>query len=261
MQRFALIIGLLAAALSLPARAADLAPTGTLRAAYLGSNLAQARLDPATGTLTGPAADLARELARRLGVPVAIKPVASPRALIDTVRSGAADIGFLAYDPARAGEVGFSQTYLFAWNTYLVPEASGLRSVADVDQPGVRVGVVKGDAGHLYLERTLKQAELKPNASGSIETMAAARFAAREIDAYAANRTRLIEAAAKLPGVRILPDNFLGVEQCIVVAKGDAAKLEIVNRLLDETRASGFIQSSVERTGMKGVDVAPYNPR
>ena len=91
--------------------------------------------------------------------------------------------------------------------------------------------------------------------------MAAARFAAREIDAYAANRTRLIEAAAKLPGVRILPDNFLGVEQCIVVAKGDAAKLEIVNRLLDETRASGFIQSSVERTGMKGVDVAPYNPR
>jgi hypothetical protein len=38
-----------------PVKAADpvLAPSGTLRAAYIVANVAQARLDPATGTVSG----------------------------------------------------------------------------------------------------------------------------------------------------------------------------------------------------------------
>src|SRR5512132_3544121 len=49
------------------AGAADpvLAPTGTLRAAYIVSNVAQARLDPGTGAITGVVADITRELGRR----------------------------------------------------------------------------------------------------------------------------------------------------------------------------------------------------
>ena len=49
--------------------AGDIAPGSTLRAAYLGTNPAQAMRDPATGELRGPAYDLARELARRNNVP------------------------------------------------------------------------------------------------------------------------------------------------------------------------------------------------
>jgi len=51
------------------ALANDLAPTGTLRAAYLGTNPAQTMRDPSTGEIRGPAYDLARELARRNNVP------------------------------------------------------------------------------------------------------------------------------------------------------------------------------------------------
>jgi polar amino acid transport system substrate-binding protein len=55
-----------------PARAADpvLAPAGTLRAAYIVANLAQARLDPGTGAITGVVPDITRGLGRRAGVPV-----------------------------------------------------------------------------------------------------------------------------------------------------------------------------------------------
>ena len=54
------------------AGAADpvLAPTGTLRAAYIVSNVAQARLDSGTGAITGVVADITRALGRRAGVPV-----------------------------------------------------------------------------------------------------------------------------------------------------------------------------------------------
>ena len=62
---------LIAAALACgtSAMAGDIAPGGTLRAAYLGTNSAQAMRDPATGEVRGPAYDLARELARRNNVP------------------------------------------------------------------------------------------------------------------------------------------------------------------------------------------------
>ena len=50
-----------------PATALDLAPTGTLRATFIGGNAVQAVTDPKTGETHGPAADIVRELARRAG--------------------------------------------------------------------------------------------------------------------------------------------------------------------------------------------------
>lgn len=249
-------LGILFAIFATTLHAADFSVTSALRVAYLGPNPAQARQDPRTGVVSGPAADLARELARRLGVGVAITPAPTPQAVIDSVRSGAADVGFVAYDAARARDVDFSQTYLFAWNSYLVPRDSPLLKVAEVDLPGVRIGVGQGDAGHLYLQRALRHAELKPNPPGSME-LALKRLADGEIDVYAASRPRLLDTAAKNPGVRVLPDNFYGVEQAIIVNKGEASRLAAVNRLIDEARTSGLIQSAIERAELKGVDVAP----
>src|SRR2546421_7609301 len=82
---FKLIILALLIFLSSPLYAGEIAPTGTLRAVYLGSNPAQAILDRATGTVRGVAADLTRELGRRSATPVEIKPVTDPPAVIDAV--------------------------------------------------------------------------------------------------------------------------------------------------------------------------------
>ena len=49
-----------------------IAPSGTLRAAFIAGNPAMAVKNPATGELGGPAVDLARELARQRGVGVAL---------------------------------------------------------------------------------------------------------------------------------------------------------------------------------------------
>ena len=79
-----------------------LASNGTLRAAFLGRNPVQVRVDPQTGEVTGPAADVARELGRRLGVSVEIQPLSGVPAVIDAVNSRSADIGFIAYETTRA---------------------------------------------------------------------------------------------------------------------------------------------------------------
>lgn len=241
------------------ASADDLVLTGTLRATFIANNPVQAVTDAKTGEVTGPAADLGRELARRLNVPFAIRGVPGVQPVIDSVKNAEAEIGFVAFDPVRAAQVDFSQPYSLAQNTYLVREGSPIRAVADVDRPGVRIGVGLNDAGDYFLTRTLKTAELKRNPGGDL-AVALRQLEAGEIDAYAANRQRLHTFIAAHPGLRLVPDDFYGVEQSIVVAKGNAALLAHVERLIEETRASGFIATAIARAGLVGVDVAPPRP-
>src|SRR5262245_60547015 len=108
----------------LPVMAADLAPTGTLRATFLGGNPVQATVDSKTGEITGPAVDIVIELARRAGVAFSITPSNGARELIERLNNHTADIGFLAYEAERARLVDFSGPYLLMATTYLVPAAS-----------------------------------------------------------------------------------------------------------------------------------------
>ena len=238
----------------------DLAPTGTLRAAYIATNPVQASVDPATGQVRGPAAAIATELAGRAGVPVAIIGAKGVDGVLESVKNGTADIGFLAFDAVRASQVDFSQNYALAQNTYIVVEGSPIKSVADADRAGVRIGVGARDAGDYFLTRTLKSATLVRNDGGIGDAIVKALLAG-ELDAYAGNRMRLHEAARKAPGLRLVPDNFYGVEQAVIVPKGNAARLAIVEKFLDEARASGLIAEAIARAGLVGVDVAPPNSR
>src|SRR5262249_3563968 len=119
--------------------AGDIAPGGTLRTAYLGTNPAQAMRDPATGEVRGPAYDLARELARRNNVPLEFKPIASPPAVIEAVKNGEADIGFVAYETTRLGMVEVSQTYMLVQQSFLVLDGSPIKAIADIDRAGQKI--------------------------------------------------------------------------------------------------------------------------
>jgi polar amino acid transport system substrate-binding protein len=256
MRRIAIMAALLSGALTFPVSANDLVPTGTLRATYIGQNPVQAFIDPVTKQVRGPAAEITRALAQRLGVPFEIKGVQGAPGVINSVKNKEADIGFVAYDPTRAAEIDFSQTYSLAQNTYLVLERSPLRSVADMDKPGQHIGVGERDAGDFFLTRTLKSAELQRNPGGNID-VAIAQLKAGEIHAYAANRQRLTEVVKRVPGLRIVDGNFYGVEQAVGVFKGNKALLDVVDEVLDEARTSGLIAGAIERADLSGVDVAP----
>jgi polar amino acid transport system substrate-binding protein len=238
------------------ANSQQLAPTGTLRVTFLKDNAVQGRIDPKTGEVTGPVADITKELARRLGVPYQITPGAGVRAVLDSVKTHMADLGFLAYDASRAAEADFTQTYELAYNSYLVRADSPLQKIADGDRPGIRIAARKGDSGELYLSRTLKQAALK-GIPGLDVADAVKMLAASEIDVFATNRERLVAESASFQNVRVLPDNFYAVPQALVVEKGDPARLAFLNRFLDNLRSTGFLQGAIDRAHLHGVEVAP----
>jgi polar amino acid transport system substrate-binding protein len=237
------------------ATANDIAPGGTLRAAYLSSNPAQAVQDRATGAIRGASADLARELGKRIGMPVEFKPIAGPPAVIDAVSSGQADIGFVAYEPSRTGTVEFSQTYMLVQQSFLVPEDSTIRAIADVDRAGQKIAGGRNDSVTLFMKRKLKAATLVEveNNPAEIKRM----LLAKEIDAFGANRQRLTTMMKEAPGTRLLPDSLFGVPQTIIVPKGKPEVLTAINRFIDEVRASGFLQSAIAASGIVGIEAAP----
>lgn len=235
--------------------ASDLAPTGTLRAVYLATNPAQATRDPASGEVRGASADLARELAKRLNLPLRLEPSASPATVIEAIAKGEADIGFVAYAPERVGTVEFSQTYMLVQQSFIVPENSPIKSVKDIDKKDLRISGGKGDSVTLYLARNLKQAKLVE--TDNTPPDAVRKFAANEIDAFGANRQRLTTMLRDMPGYRLLPDSLFGVTQTIAVPKGKPEELAQINRFIDDVRASGFLQDAVKRSGVVGLDAAP----
>ena len=252
---------LLACLISAPLLAADLAPTGTLRAAFLRTNPVQGRIDAKTGAITGPVADLMEALARELKVPYTIIPAADARDIIARMKAHTADIGFLAYDGERAAEVDFSQPYALMLNTYIVRADSPLKKAADADGSGLRVGVAGGVSQAVVLKEILKKSELKVMPAPPPDEISKMLMNG-DLDAYGANRQRLVEVAAQNPKLRVMPDNFSVAEQSIVVNKGDASALEVINQFIEKARSSGLVKSSLERAKLTaGVEVASGRTR
>ncbi len=237
-----------------PAARADLAPTGRLRAAINYGNFILAARDPATGESRGVAIDLAAEIARRLSVPVEIVPYDSVAVMGDAAPSGAWDIAFLGSDPAREKIMSFTGAYLEIEATYLVPGASPLRTAAQVDRAGGRVAAPARANYELYLSRNLKHARLV-----SAESAAAAfeLLASGKVDALAGLTQALLGLQPRLPGSRLLEGRFMGVQQSIAVPKGKEAGLAVLRQVVEDSKRSGLVARAIERTGARGVRVAP----
>jgi polar amino acid transport system substrate-binding protein len=232
----------------------DLAPDGKLKAAINFGNIVLAQQDPATGEPRGVSSDLARELGRRLGVPVEFATYDTAGKVSDAVGTGAWTICFLANEPARAAEIAFTAPYVVIEGTYVVRSDSPLRRVADVDREGIRVAVGHKTAYDLYLTRTIKHAELvrAPDSAAALEM-----FLSDGLDAGAGVRQPLVRFAQSHPDLRVMDERFMAIEQAMGVPKGRDAGARYLGRFIEEMKASGFVAAGLRRSGQDDALVAP----
>src|SRR3954468_22987475 len=130
---------------------AELAPTGVLRAGINLSNFLLVTGRTADGDPEGVAPDMARAIADRLGVGGRYVPYPKPGLLADAAGTDAWDVGLIGAEPQRAEKITFTPAYVEIESTYLVPPGSKLRTIAQVDQPGVRIAVAARTAYGLWL--------------------------------------------------------------------------------------------------------------
>ena len=238
------------------AQAGDLAPTGQLRASVIVANSSLAVKDPATGEWTGIWIDLAGAIAQRAGVPMVIVEYATEPERDAVARTGAWDVGSSANTPEQAAALGRASSipYLDFDSTLAVGPNSTIRSIADMDRPGVRIGVLNGIAPEQALSALVKQAEVVRVASSQ---EVAALLATGQVDAVAGNRTVLVGYAAQVPGARVLPDRYAVQQQRVTLPPGrSAATLALVTDVTRQSLASGLIAESIGRAGAVGVQPA-----
>ncbi len=232
------------------------APTGVLRASINLGNPLLAHRAAGAAEPSGVSVDLARELARRLGVPVALAVFAKAQASVEAVEQGHADIGFFAIDPKRGRHIAFTPPYLQIEGSYLVRNDSPLTTNDDVDRAGHRVVVVGDSAYDLYLSRALEQAEIVrlPNANRMVEDFAA--NATHEV--LASLRQVLSDAAVRVAGVRLLPGRFMVIHQAMGVARQRGEQTQaFLSAFVEDMKATGFVAESIARHRVQGATVAP----
>jgi polar amino acid transport system substrate-binding protein len=234
----------------------DLAPTGKLRVAI---NLGNSVL--AQGTPQEPrgiTVDLARELSKRLGVPLEMTTFDAAGKVFEAFKAGGLDIAFLAIEPVRAAEIAFSPPYVIIEGNYMVPENSPLKTPAEVDSANVRIAVAKGSAYDLFLTRTLKNAQLVRFGNGN-ESMD--KFVADKLDAAAGVKQPIVAYAKSHPGLRVIEQRFMAIEQAMGTPRARLQGREAAPRYLaafvEEMKASGFVADALKRHNQPDAAVAP----
>jgi polar amino acid transport system substrate-binding protein len=234
-----------------------LAPTGKLRVAMNFGNSVLAQKDPATGEPRGVSAALARELAKRLGVSIEFTGFDAAGKVTDTAKQGVLDIVFLAIDPVRGEGIDFTGPYVVIEGIYIVPQASNLKAVEDVDRAGVRIAVAKGSAYDLYLTRAIKNATLVREPSGP-EAMA--MFVRDKLEAAGGVKQPMMAFVKQHPEMRPIPGRFMAIEQAMGAPKGRPEGHRYLREFVEEMKASGFVARALQESGQGDAAVAPPSP-
>jgi polar amino acid transport system substrate-binding protein len=228
---------------------ADLAPSGVLRAALNLNNPVLVQGTPAAPS--GVTVDIGREIAARLGVPVEFRCFPGARDSFTATAAGQADICFLAVEPARAAQLAFTAPYVLIEGVYAVPDESPLTTPAEVDRPGVRIGVKEGSAYDLFLTRTLRDATVVRGDEGTTV------FLAQRLEAAAGVREPMTEFVAAHPGCRLIEDRFMEIPQAVGTPKTKRAEsIRFLHELVEELKSAGFVADALRRSG-QAAPVAP----
>lgn len=230
-------------------------PTGKLRASINLGNPILANLDPMSGEPFGVSIDLAHAFAQRLSVDLELVVFDTAGKSVEAVSDERADIGFFAVDPQRGQAISFTAPYVLIEGFYLVRDNSPITANQDVDQPHNRVTVGKGSAYDLFLTRTLTAAQIvrAPTSPAVVQT-----FIEQHLEVAAGVKQQLEADAVKTPGLRLLDERFMVIQQAMGTPKTRGPEAEAVLRqFVEEMKQSGFVAASLDRHGIVGASVAP----
>lgn len=234
----------------------ELAATGKLRVGVVSApkpNVFFVTQD-ASGKPHGVTADLGDELARTLDAASEFFVAHNSGELTDALEKGLIDVAFLPVDDERRKRVEFGPAYVQFESTCLVLGSSGLRTVSDLDRPGVRIAGESNTTTMRAAARTLKLATVVPvpSVGEAIDMLRAGK-----VDAFALGRDALVPYQADIPGSRILDGYIHATGIAIAVAKNRPAALAHVSTFLAEAKASGLIRRTFDKAGQQSTAVAP----
>ena len=227
-----------------------LAPSGKLRIGVFQGSPTSMIKDKASGELMGVAVELGTEMAKRLGVPFELVEYKRVEEVLEALKSGQVDFTVTNATAVRAKIVDFTQPVLGMELGYLVPPASRISSLSDLDHTGVRVGVIQGSTSQRTLPELLKNASVVP--APSIKAAPEMLLTGR-LDAFATNKPTLFEMSDGMPGSRVL-DGRWGLEyMAIAIPKGREQGMAFARKFAADAMSEDLVALAVKRLGLRGI--------
>lgn len=227
----------------------QLAPHGVLRAAINMSNLLLVTGKDEQGDPEGVSPDMAKALAKRLGVGLKLLQYATAGDIADDAGKDCWDICNIGDEPKRAKTIDFSKAYSEIQATYMVMANSSLTTIEQVDKAEVKIAVSARSAYGLWLERNIKQAQLCPvqGYQASLDL-----FVNEQLDALAGLRSQLINEVEKFDGARVLNGHFTSVQQAMGCNKGNPEATEFIKQFVEQAKASGLVNQLINQHNVAG---------
>jgi polar amino acid transport system substrate-binding protein len=190
------------------------------------------------GAPKGVSVDLANELGKALGKKIVIQNT-SFDGLIPALKTGKIDliISSMTISDERRQSVDFSDPYLSTGLCLLVGRTAPIKTIDDLDKPGITVAVKKGTTGHTYESRNIKNAKVLV-----LDTEAAAvlEVVQGKADAFIYDQmSTYVNWKKNQETTRALLTPFQREYWGIALRKGDARLKEQINRFLATFREQG----------------------
>jgi polar amino acid transport system substrate-binding protein len=237
--------------------ARDVAPTGSLRVAVAVGPAASAfwaTRDPATGKPRGVTVELAKAAAEKLRVPLQLIEYPSSDDIAAAGSKDAWDISFMPAEARREQFVDQGPAYVAYTSSYLLRAGSDIRSGADIDRTGMRIGCIEGTATSRTITRTLKNATLTKFVKADV---AAEMIGSGQLDALAMGTEAVEDLSRKLPGTKVLDEVIQSTGVVVVVPKGHAAAGTWATHFLQDAKTDGTVRRALDSGGSGNQKVAP----
>ncbi|WP_349963212.1 transporter substrate-binding domain-containing protein [Rhizobium sp. ZPR3] len=236
--------------------AGELAPDGALRVAVAvgpATSAVWCVRNPDTGKPEGVAVSLAKAIADKTGLGLALVEFESSGDIVEKASSGLWSLSFVPIDDDRRSKLSVGPDYYIGVSTFMT-RSDEFQSVDDVDREGVNVAGITGTATYRSAARFLKRAQL--SATSSLE-VAMSLFKSRQIDALALGKESILSAVANMPGAHAVAGHFHEAGTAIVVPLGHPHALAAASRMIEALKADGTVRAAFDAVGMAHADVAP----
>ncbi len=202
-------------------------------------------VDWATEEIIGADVDMARAIAKRLGVGLKIRTV-TPANRIPELIDGNIDIILttMSRSPERAALLDFSSTYVKTGQKFLV-KAGTVTSLKDLE--GKRIATAKGSTAELDARKALPTAHIEPFDNYLQAALALKRGDVDGLTADAAILYGILAMASERAKYEIPDVTISHEEYALGVRKGDTAFLDFVNATLREMESSGEARAIYEK--------------
>ena len=195
---------------------------------------------------TGVDVDLMKAIATKLGLEFEIKNMEFD-SLSAALTGGSIDIiaaGF-TIKPDREAVMDFTDTYYTAKQTLIVKSSSTYKTVADITNKGLKIGVQSGTTGSFEAEELTEKTNIigYKNGSLAVEALVNGTVDAVIIDNNPAKEYKTQKGDA----ITLIEDQFAEEEYAMAVKKGNSALLAAINKALADLKADGTFDTIVDK--------------